>query len=198
MNVLITVGCCLLAFVLLLVVLILFLKLKISVMVNNKNIRVYLWKIKVYDSNNKKPKSLEGKIVDKDESFEKKYKGFKYVINTIRRILDDKNDDIVFILKYIKKTFSIKTLDFSLDYGFGDAALTGISGGVIWGVISNISGFIGRFIDIKSFTNIAVKPHYTEKIIDCKVNFVFYLRLLNLIKTYKHIKRFRKTLEGRV
>ena len=32
---------------------------------------------------------------NKEQEFEKKYKGFKYYVNTLRRIFDDKNDDIL-------------------------------------------------------------------------------------------------------
>lgn len=198
MNLLITAGCCVGIILWILLIIVFFVKLKISVLVNNNNVNIYLWKIKVFDSlKNKKAEKIKEKNIDKDEEFEKKYKGFKQIINFVRKIFDDKNDDLLYILKYVKKTFTVKSLDVSLDYGFGDAAVTGVTGGIVWGLISNICGFAGRFIDINSFTNIAVKPHYTEKIHDYKVNFVFYIRILNLLKTYKHIKRFKKTLEGR-
>ena len=87
-------------------------------------------------------------------------------------------------------------MDISLDYGFGDAAITGITGGIIWGLISNICGFISKYININEFTNIAVKPYYTEKIFNFKLDFVFSARILYLIKTVKHIKRFKNTLKG--
>lgn len=198
MNLLIAAGCCVGIILLILPIIIFFVKFKITILVNNKNIKVYLWKIKVFDSfENKNHKNTEEKNIDKEDDFEKKYKGFKHTINFVRKILDDKNDDLLYIIRYVKKTFAVKSLDISLDYGFGDAAVTGVTGGIVWGLISNICGFVSRFIDINSFTNIAVKPHYTEKILDYKVNFVFYIRILNLLKTYKRIKRFKKTLEGR-
>lgn len=199
MNALIAAAICVGSIFLVLLFIILFAKFKISVIINNKIIKVFLGRIKVYDSSKKKSKTNGNtdKKIDKDKEFEKKYKGLKQSVNFIRKILDDKNDDIIYILKYIKKTFYVKKLDISLDYGFGDAAVTGITGGIIWGLISNICGFAGRYIDVNSFTNIAVKPHYTEKILDYNITFVFYIRTLNLIKTYRRVKRFKKTLEGR-
>lgn len=196
MKTLVISGCALIGILLILLITIIFLKLRVSVKVDNNRTKVYLWRIKIFDSGKMSKKKPE-KNIDKDNDFEKKYKGFKKIINFFRRVLDDKNDDVIFIIKYIKKTFTIKKLDLSLDYGFGDAALTGISGGIIWGLISNICGFVGKYIDINSLMNIAIKPHYTKKILDYKVNFVFYIRFLNLLKTYKHMKRFKKTLEGR-
>ena len=199
MKVFIIAGCSVATILLILLLIILFAKFKISIRIDNRIIKVYFWKIKIYDSLKKsgKSKKVAEKNIDKGKDFEKKYKGFKQIINFFRKILDDKNDDLIFILKYVKKTFDVKKLDFSLDYGFGDAAVTGVTGGIIWGLISNICSFVGRFIDINSFANIAVKPHYTEKIFDYKINFVFNIRILNLLKTYKHIMRFKKTLEGR-
>lgn len=193
MDTLIVVGCSVAELILVLLFIILFAKLKVSVIINNKIIKVYLYKIKVYDSTKNTEKT---KKINKDDEFEKKYKTFKLVINFLRKVLDDKNDDLLYILKYIKKSVFVKKLDISLDYGFGDAALTGVTGGIIWGLISNICGFIGKYINVKEFTNIAVKPYYTEKILDFKVNFVFSVRILYLIKNAMYIKRFKNTLKG--
>ncbi len=197
MKILITAGSCIAAILIVLLLIILFVRFKISVKVNNKTAKVYLGKIKIYDSSNAAERKSKNKTVDKDREFEEKYANFKKIINFFRKIPDDKNDDIVYILKYAKKTFSVRRLDISLDYGFDDAALTGITGGIIWTVIPAISGFVGRYIDIKQITNIAIKPYYTEKILDFKLEFVFCVRILHLCKTLRHIKRFKKTLEGR-
>ena len=194
MKILIIAGCCVAAILLILLFIILFVKFKISIKVNNKTASVYLGKIKIYDSSDS---VAEDDLRDNEEEFEEKYKKMKLAINFIRKILDDKNDDIIYILNYAKKTFSVKNLDISLDFGFNDAALTGITGGIIWTLISAVSAFVGRFIDFKRFTNIAVKPYYTENILDFKLEFVFYVRILNFLKMLKHIKRFKKTLEGR-
>lgn len=199
MKVLIILGSCVAAVLLILLLLVLFAKLKFSVLLNNELVTVYLWNFKIYDpldNKNDFKKDLDKKA-NKDKKFEKKYKKIKRTINFLRKVLDDKNDDIIYILKYIKRTFKIKKLDVSLDYGMGDAAVTGVAGGIIWGLISNICGFINRYIEIKKILNIAITPHYTEQILDYKAEFVFYVRILNLLKTIRHIRRFKKTLEGR-
>lgn len=196
MKLIIISGCIILSILLIISLFIFFLKLKVSIVVENNITKVYLWKIKVFDSGKRKKPALP-KNVDKDKEFEKKFKFFKYIFNSFNRILDDKKNDLIFIIKYVKKTVEFKSVDFSLDYGLGNAALTGLSGGIVWGLISNVSGFIGKFIDIKSFTNVAVKPHYTEKVLDYRLKIIIYVSIINLLKTYRHIKRFKKTLEGR-
>ena len=171
-------------------------KLKVSIAVNNSDVKAYVGAIKVYDSKKKKkPKTVNVKKI-KEEEFEKNYRSIKMVVNFIRRVFDDKNDDILYILRHIKRTFDVKRLDVALDYGFGDAAVTGITGGGIWLVLSNAAAFVSKYIDVNDILNIAVKPHYTEKIIEFKVNFIFTVRVYHLIHTLRHILRFTKTLKG--
>ena len=194
MKLFIIIACAVLLLLLIVLYVVLFAKFKFRVLINNKDIKIY-WKRKIiYDS------LEEYEYYDEAEEnipFEKKYKKMKRILNLIRRILDDKNDDIIYIIKYAKRTFSVNKLDISLDYGFDDAALTGITGGVIWSVISGVCGLVGRFIDIKSFANIAVKPYYTEEILEFKLDLVFDVSIYNYLKTKKLIERFKKTLEGR-
>lgn len=185
-----------LLFIVLFLLLFLFAKLKVSVVVNNSDVKAYVGAIKVYDSKKKKkPKTVNVKK-KKEEEFEKNYRSIKMIVNFIRRVFDDKNDDILYILRHIKRTFDVKRLDVALDYGFGDAAVTGIMGGGIWLVLSNAAAFVSKYIDVNDILNIAVKPHYTEKIIEFKVNFVFTVRVYHLIHTLRHILRFTKTLKG--
>ena len=195
MNLFIVITCALVALLLIVFYVIFCAKFNFYVKINNKDIKMYWGKSIIYNS--WEDIGLFDEPEDKITEFEDRYKKMKKIINFLRRILDDKNDDIIYILKYTKKTFAVKKLDISLDYGFDDAALTGITGGVIWGIISGLSGFVGRFIDFKKFTNIAVKPYYTEKILDFRLDLVFDVSLYNYLKTKKLVKRFKKTLEGR-
>ncbi|MEE1043036.1 MAG: DUF2953 domain-containing protein [Clostridia bacterium] len=191
MNALVIAGCSVAALILILLSVILFVKLKVSVIVHNKVFWVYVCGIKVFDSTkNTNVKTKE------NEKLEVNYKKFKFIINFITKILDDKNDDLLYILKYAGKTVDVKRFDVSLDYGFGDAALTGITGGIIWGLISNICAFLDRYIDINNYANVAVKPYYTEKIFEFNSEFVFSVRIFYLMKLLKHFKRFVNTLKG--
>ncbi len=194
MKLLILIACTVVVLLLIVFYIVFYARFNFCVKVNNKDIKMYWRKSVIYDSWDD---FLYDDFDDETLLFEDKYKRMKHVINLLRRILDDKNDDIIYILKYVKKTFSVKKLDISLDYGFDDAALTGITGGIIWSLISGLSGFVGRYIDFKKFTNIAVKPYYTEKILEFKLDLVFDVSLYNYIKTKRLIKRFKKTLEGR-
>ena len=194
MNVFIIIGCFLALLFLFFVLFILFGKVKFHICIKNNIIHMYLWKIKVFDSSVKKTNTNDFN----DKKFEFKYKKFKIIINFFKKLLEDKHDDLIFILKYLNKTFDIKKISVSLDYGFGNAAITGITGGIIWGLISNTCCIIHKYANnIKDVLNIAVKPHYTQQIFEYNIEFVFYVRIVNFIKALKHIKRFKNTLEGR-
>ncbi len=194
MKLLILIACAVVVLLLIIYYIVFFAKFNFCIKVNNKDIKMYWRKIVIYDSWDD---FLYEDFDDEPLLFEEKYKKMKHIINLLRRLLDDENDDIIYILKYAKRTFSVKRLDISLDYGFDDAALTGITGGIIWSLIAGLSSFVGRYIDFEKFTNIAVKPYYTEKIIEFKLDLVFDVSLYNYIKTKRLIKRFKKTLKGR-
>ena len=184
------------SFVLLILILFVFVaRLKIAVNLEDGVLKVYVYGVKVLDTSKKKEQNVI-KPLDKEQEFEKKYKGFKYCVNTLRRILDDKNDDILGILRHIRRTFGMKRLDIALDYGTGDAAATGITSGALWALISGVSAFVGRYINIKDILNIAVKLNYTEKVFGYKINFVFTARVYHLLQTVRLVLRFTKTLKG--
>lgn len=191
LNALIIAGCFVAVLILILFFILMYGKLKVSVIINNKIVRVFVGGIKVFDSTKNTNASTK-----ETEKLDVNYKKFKLIINFIRKVLDDKNDDLLYILKYAGKTIDVKRIDVSLDYGFGDAALTGITGGIIWGLVSNICALVEKYIDINNYTNVAVKPYYTEKIFDFNSEFVFSVRIFYFLKLLKHIKRFVNTLKG--
>lgn len=185
-----------LTFVLIIVLFVFVAKLKIAIILEDGVCKAFVYGVKVFDTTAKKVRKNTPKPVDKEEEFEKKYKSFKYCINALRRILDDKNDDILGILRHIRRTFGVKRLDVALDYGTGDAAATGITSGALWALISGTAAFVGRYINIKDILNIAVKLNYTEKVFNYKINFVFTARVYHLLQTARLILRFTKTLKG--
>ena len=182
-------------FLILLILTILFfsVKLKIKISVVNSQVTVYVGKIKIKKHAGKEEKETD---ISGEEKFEKEYKSVKQMFNLVVRIFDDKNDDLLYFLKYVKNTFNIKRLDVSLDYGFSEPAVTGIAGGAVWILITNVSALISKYIDIKEFTNIAVKPCYKEKKFEFKMNLIFTVKLSCAFFAYKRFKRLKKTLKG--
>lgn len=171
-----------------------FAKINISVFVHNKDILVKAGKIKVYSTkrNGKKPK----KDASKGDKFEKGYKGVKHIVNLVKRVFEDENDDLLLILRYIRDNVQITRLDVALEYGFSEAALTGIAGGAIWVAISSVCSFLSRYVDIKRFLNLAVKPDYDGEVFNFDVKLVFRTRFFHLYKTVRYVLRFIKTLKG--
>ncbi|MBQ6906892.1 MAG: DUF2953 domain-containing protein [Clostridia bacterium] len=174
-----------------------FKKFKIVLFCQNKKLTIKIGFIKVVDTSKKgrekNPKRI--KTVQKRKEFGEDYINAKKVILGIRNMLLDKNDDIIYFIRTLKDLVYIKKADFSIDYGFGDAAVTGIFDGILWGLISFTSSFLNKYIDIKNILNIAVKPHYTDKIFEYKSEIIIYVKLKNLIKLLKYINRMKKTFK---
>ena len=192
MLIFIIIGCCILTILLILFCVFLFAKFKFRIIVHNRNIKIYFARKKIYDSIEKNC----GHKTETQDTFEKKYENMKHIINIIRKVIADENGDIISILNHSKKTLSVRKLNISLDYGFDDAAITGVTGGVIWSLISALSAFVERYIDFRKFTNVAVKPHYTEKILEFNLECDLFVSFYHCYKIIKHFKRFKKTLEG--
>lgn len=168
-------------------------RIKIRITVVNSRVTVFAGKIKI-EKNIKKAGENSDKFNDK--KIEKEYKSVKQMFNLVVRIFDDKNDDLLYFLKYIRDTFDVKRIDLSLEYGFSEPAVTGVMGGALWILITNVSAFIGKYVNIKEFTNIAVKPNYKEKKFEFKMNFVFTVKPSCLISAYRRFRRLKKTLKG--
>ncbi len=174
-----------------------FAKINVTVLVHNKDILVKAGKIKIYSNTKhaKRPKKPK-KADSKGDKFEKGYKNVKHIINLFKRIFEDKNDDLLLILRYIRDNVEITRLDVALEYGFSEAALTGVAGGAIWVAISSVCSYVSRYVDIKRFLNLAVKPDYDGEVFNVDVKFVFKTRLFHLSKTVRYVLRFIKTLKG--
>lgn len=83
--------------------------------------------IKFKETKKEKEKKEAGKAEGKD-SFIDKAKRVKNNINILKNTFSASKG-------HIKKSITVKYVNFSMDFGLGDAALTGISTGVLWGVI---------------------------------------------------------------
>jgi len=133
---------------------------------------------------NKKDKKEENKDFIKIPTFDALRKKF----SAIKGIYNEEKDEIISILKALNANVQVEKLNFAVTYGFGDAAVTGIANGVIWGGISAASGILFRYFNIKEKTNIAVFPHYTEKCFNIESTFIFDTKLYKSFKIYKRIK----------
>lgn len=82
--------------------------------------------------------------------------------------------------RYVRKKISVQNLDFSLMFGLGDAAQTGIATGAVWGGIYNIFGFVDSLFTVRSH-NFNVTPVFEAEGIAYRFNTKIECRVLNLL-----------------
>jgi len=169
-----------------------FMKIKFHIYISNDVIFVKFGIFKVYDST--KNKNNKSKQVKKKE-FGEDFITIKKVFYIVKGIITDKNDDLILAIRYINKFIKIKNINISIDYGFDDAAITGISNGIIWGIVSIATSFIYKYIDLRKYLNIAITPHYDHSQFRYKLDFSGRVSLKNFIEFSKHISRLINTIK---
>lgn len=68
----------------------------------------------------------------------------------------------------------------NMDYGFEDAAFTGIFYGLIYSIYPWIYKFLSIFLNIKKY-NFSVKPHFNKSLFNLEINSIFLLNIVNVI-----------------
>ncbi len=108
-------------------------------------------------------------------------------------------NEIASLLKEISRVPEIKTFNLAVTFGFGDAAVTGIANGMVWGIITFIVSFVRKYIDIEKKTNLAVYPDYTNACFEVDFLFSFDIRLYKFFEIRKKAdilyKRIREKLK---
>ncbi len=105
-------------------------------------------------------------------------------------------EDVKEILLYASKNaLKFENLTFSLDYGTGDAAATGILYGVISGIVYGIWGIIGNNAILDSY-DIDIRPDYYNTLLCLDGKCIVKLRNVHIIfigfKVIKLLKKMKK------
>ncbi len=109
-----------------------------------------------------------------------------------KNIFKDEKYEIISILKAFGQKFDIINLNIAVNFGFGDAAITGIANGFIWNGTSAIVSFIQKHIDIQDKTNIAVYPNYLKNCFEANFELVFNVRLISFLGIILRARDFFK------
>lgn len=142
----------------------------------------------VFSSNKIKKGKKEKYIKIPKTSFDK----VKQKVLIGKNIFKDEKYEIISILKAFGQKFDIINLNIAVNFGFGDAAITGIANGFIWNGISAIVSFIQKHIDIQNKTNIAVYPNYLESCFEANFELVFNVRLISFLGIILRARDFYK------
>ena len=192
---------CILIIFFLIILFLLFKKFSVEIKKENDRtvvrVGVKYFKIKIFDSSVKKEKKPETeKKEDMSKSVKpKKKKSFKSIKNRIlalKKLYIDEKDFIKMILSQLKSAIEISKFDYSMRFGFGDAAITGIANGFFWNVVTFVINILEKFFEIKKISNIAILPEFTENVFETKYTVEFSGRFYKFIKPTLNIRKFLK------
>ena len=89
-------------------------------------------------------------------------------------------DILIAFYKYTKKKIKCESFCFRMNYGLGDAALTGISTGMLWGVIYSLLGVLDRYFEfIKMDVNI--NPDFNDIKLQLEFDCIFKIKIVHII-----------------
>ena len=128
--------------------------------------------IKFKETKKEKEKKEAGKAEGKD-SFIDKAKRVKNNINILKNTFSASKG-------HIKKSITVKYVNFSMDFGLGDAALTGISTGVLWGVIYSAFALVCKLFTVKEH-KFSIDPIFNKNIMKINLGGVDYTRLVEIL-----------------
>ena len=94
--------------------------------------------------------------------------------------------------KLTKKYFNVKKFVVNITVGTGDAALTAVSAGSLWGIVYNFIGALGNFLYIDN-PDVTITPDYNETefksdaecIISTRIVYIIFIMISILIKHKK-------------
>ena len=109
-----------------------------------------------------------------------------------KNLFKEEKYEIISILKAFGQKFDIINLNIAINFGFGDAAITGIANGFIWNGVNSIVSFLMKHIDIEDKTNIAIYPNYIESCFEASFEFVFNVRLISFLGIILRVRDFYK------
>lgn len=118
-----------------------------------------------------------------------KLEHIKTALIEARDVYKQEKYEIISLLKESSRMFDYKVFNVSVNFGFGDAAVTGIANGVVWSGITGMVTLLKRYIDIENKTNIAVYPNYTQACFDVDSCLVLETRIIRFLSIAPRAKK---------
>ncbi len=108
---------------------------------------------------------------------------FMEQIGRVKDIYDLIKADIEDVFTYLRDRARCRNLTVHLDFGFEDAAQTGIAAGVAYGVVYGFASMIYNHLSLrKDDMDIAVNPHFDKQCADLYIKSIFCLSPAHIIR----------------
>lgn len=173
---------------LLLVPILLFCVFRYDITVDDGKVTVRIFSFTVYDSERSKRKPRKAKEKPKEKPSEGK-KPLLERLKIAKKVYITEEKEIKRLLSLVGKLAVVKRLDIAISFGCGNAAVTGITTGAVWGVLGNIIGFIDCYLHCLSVTNAAVDPDFNKTGFGYKIRLIFRARLYCFLKIVWQVMR---------
>ena len=119
------------------------------------------------------------------ESKPKKKFSFREVwgkIKKYRRVYRDQKSNVLLILSKAARAAKLHSYRFDIEYGFGNAAITGIAYGAIYGVAIAADKVFRNAFGYRPDSALKVSPNYNVNKFDATAEFVVTTRIASLIE----------------
>lgn len=148
-------------------------------------LKIFVYGLKVYDTVNK---SSVNKV---EESKQESKKSDADYITLLKENFEFLKEILVQVVEKTKKYVIIKNIEAKYKFGLGDAALTGIYSGVVYGVVNGFAAYIRNYYKIRN-QKLEVVPDFDNKLhefeakIEIIIRAMFFMPvLLRLLKIFK-------------
>lgn len=192
----VSVGGAILALLLVMLCVLLFVRWSITIIVQNKHVQVKAWRWAVYDSQKKERPQQDAGGQKADFIKVPTINGLKKLLKRGKEQWRAERPHVQEILRKLNRAIRFTRVDLAVDYGLGDAALTGVANGALWTLISNIVCLLEQYADIRRVTNIALCPNYTESVFGMHLEVKCSFRLCRLISSAWAIYKLQKRVKG--
>lgn len=133
---------------------------------------------------------------EKDEKFG--FSQFMKQIDWVKNIYELTKKDLEDIFSYLRSRARCRNLTVHLDFGFEDAAQTGIAGGVAYGVVYGFASLVYNNLSLrKDDMDLEVNPRFDKQCTDLYIKSIFCLAPAHIIKVLAMLlavhKKIRKT-----
>ncbi len=148
-----------------------------------------------------KSENKDQKIKQRKES-PLSFENFKENVSDFKEMYKTSKADLKDMLSYVREHLSVESVDFKINFGFDNAAATGISTGAIWGMGSFLLKVIDTLVGIKKI-NMQVNPDFNNKIFEIYLKTILIMRpihfiiiLRKVVNTYMYIKNKINNIKG--
>jgi len=110
------------------------------------------------------------------------------ILKTVKTYFSVVTDMLKVLYRYLKSNLKIRNLDFSIAYGLGDAAVTGIFSGAVYTVVNTFYAYILNNFTVKKHS-VKVNPDFENRCFDIKFFMNFKISLMWLLCLLFHERK---------